>query len=108
MHQAEDLCDRVVMLNRGRLVLEGTVQEIRQWFSDQSLFVEVDGTLNGLSGVAETKPTERGYRLFLKPNVTPQIILAELVHQQVNVRRFEIYTPPLEEIFIRVASEKDT
>jgi ABC-2 type transport system ATP-binding protein len=105
MHQAEDLCDRVVMLNRGRLVLEGTVPEVRQRFSDQSLFVEIVGALNGLNGVAETKPSEGGYRLFLKPNVAPQMVLAELVHQNVTVQRFEIYTPPLEEIFIKVASE---
>jgi ABC-2 type transport system ATP-binding protein len=105
MHQAEDLCDRVVMLNHGRLVLEGSVLEVRQRFSDQSLFVEVDEPLDGLNGVAEVRLHERGCRLFLQPNVTPQLVLAELMNQNINVRRFEIYTPPLEEIFIKVASE---
>ncbi len=105
MHQAEDLCDRVVMLNHGRVVLEGSVLEVRQRFSDQSLFVEGDKPLNGLNGVAEVRRHERGCRLFLQPNVTPQQVLAELVNQNIAVRRFEIYTPPLEEIFIKVASE---
>lgn len=104
MHQAEDLCDRVVMINHGRLVLEGAMLEVRQRFSDQSLFVETDEPLDRLNGVAEVRLHERGCRLFLQPDVTPQQVLAELVNQNINVRRFEIYTPPLEEIFIKVAS----
>lgn len=105
MHQAEDLCDRVVMLNHGRLVLEGSVREVRQRFSDQSLLVEVDEPLDGLNGIAAVRGHERGCQLFLQPHVTPQQVLAELVNQNITVRRFEIYTPPLEEIFIKVASE---
>jgi ABC-2 type transport system ATP-binding protein len=53
-------------------------------------------------GVAE-KRTHKGYvELVLDGNTTPQQVLERLVSQRVVINRFEVATPPLNEIFLRV------
>jgi ABC-type uncharacterized transport system ATPase subunit len=42
------------------------------------------------------------YQLILEPETSPKEILRILVAADVDVRHFEVATPPLEEIFISV------
>jgi ABC-2 type transport system ATP-binding protein len=42
------------------------------------------------------------YELILERDTSPQAILRQLVEADVVVERFEVATPPLEEIFISV------
>jgi len=58
-----------------------------------------------VSGVAE-KRTHKGYvELVLDGNTTPQQILERLVSTGIVINRFEIATPPLNEIFLKVVGK---
>ena len=106
MNQVEELCDRVLMVNRGRAVLYGNLSDIKAKYRSNSVFVDIQGETDGLPGVVETR-SHRGYReLVLDGTTTPQQVLAYLVNNGFVINRFEAATPTLHEIFLQEAGKK--
>jgi len=103
MHQVEELCDRLVLINRGRAVLYGALGDIRKQFTADAVLVRTEDKLPfNLPGVAAIEPLNGVTRLKLAPGTAPQKVLRSLVDQNVNLAQFEIAVPTLDEIFIRV------
>ena len=102
MNEIEELCDRILMMNHGRSVLYGNLTEIKSKYRSNSVLLECEGELGEVPGVSE-KRTHKGYvELVLDGNATPQQVLERLVSRGMVINRFEIATPPLNEIFLRV------
>jgi ABC-2 type transport system ATP-binding protein len=105
MNEIEELCDRILMINHGRSVLYGNLAEIKSKYRSNSVLLEFEGELGEVSGVTE-KRTHKGYlELVLDGNTTPQQVLERLVSRGIVVNRFEVATPPLNEIFLRVVGK---
>ena len=108
MHQVEELCDRIVLIDHGRTVLYGSLDEIRHQFSGHAVIVRTPGTLPTLPGVEHVeRHNSSAYRLTLAPTTTTQDILRKLVESGVEVEQFEIAAPTLDEIFIQVVQQDD-
>jgi ABC-2 type transport system ATP-binding protein len=108
MHQVEELCDRIVLIDHGRTVLYGGLDEIRRQFSGHAIIVGTHDELPELPGVEHIeRHNSSAYRLNLAPSTTTQEILRKLVESGVEVNQFEIATPTLDEIFIRVVQQDD-
>ncbi len=107
MHQVEELCDRIVLIDEGRNVLYGDLDQIRRAYSGHEVLVRIDGHMPNLIGVQETTTQNGSTHLTLADEVTPQDVLIQLVKNQAVIEQFEIATPGLDEIFIRAVSEKD-
>jgi len=105
MNQVEEMCDRVLMINHGRAVLYDEMREIRTKFRKKTLMVDVDGDLPDVPGVVEARPGRDATELVLAPDVTPQIVLDQLRERGASINRFEITTPTLHDIFIKLAGE---
>ena len=103
MNKVEELCDRVLMINKGNAVLYGDLEETRAKFKKNSVQVAIDGELGDLPGVIEKKFNKGFVELVLAPDTTPQIILDQLRGRGININRFEITTPSLNEIFLNIA-----
>jgi ABC-2 type transport system ATP-binding protein len=104
MHQVEELCDRIVLINKGRDVLYGDLHEIRKRFSGHAVIVRAE-QLPKLQGIAQTIEVNHDTKLILEEEASPQDVLNELTSSQTIVEKFEIAVPSLAEIFIRVVSE---
>jgi ABC-2 type transport system ATP-binding protein len=105
MNEIEELCDRILMINHGRSVLYGNLVEIKSRYRSNSVLLEFEGEMGEVPGVAE-KRAHKGYvELVLDGNTTPQQVLERLVSQRVVINRFEVATPPLNEIFLRVVGK---
>jgi ABC-2 type transport system ATP-binding protein len=105
MNEVEELCDRILMINNGRSVLYGKLAEIKSKYRSNSVLLEFEGELGEVSGVIE-KRTHKGYvELVLDGNTAPQQVLERLVSRGIMVNRFEVATPPLNEIFLRVVGK---
>ncbi|MDX1665511.1 MAG: ATP-binding cassette domain-containing protein [Candidatus Promineifilaceae bacterium] len=103
MHQVEMMCDRIVLIDRGRVVLRGPVQEVRRQFAGNTVEVSGEGPFAELPGVLHAHPHNGGWRLALAEQVSPQEMLRILAaHEGVSVERFSVALPDLHEIFIRV------
>lgn len=108
MNQAERLCDRIVLINKARKVIEGTINEVRAQFAARVVILDADGDLDRvaeLPGVETARVTLGHARLQLTDAADPNDILqAALRH--VRVLRFEVQRPDLQEIFVKLVGGK--
>jgi ABC-2 type transport system ATP-binding protein len=108
MHQVEELCDRIVLIDHGRTVLYGRLAEIRRQFSGHAVIVETPDAIPELDGVTNVeKHNSSALRLNLAQSTSAQDVLRRLVEQGIQVDQFEIAVPTLDEIFIRVVQKDD-
>jgi ABC-2 type transport system ATP-binding protein len=103
MPLVETLCERVVMIDHGRVVLDGDLAGIRARHGEPSVLVDAGGDLAGLPVVERVAEHGALRRVVLKPGARPRDLLALLAERRVPVEHFEIYRAPLEEIFVRLA-----
>ena len=107
MHQVEELCDRILLIDEGRNVIYGPLDQIRRDYSGHAVLVQVQGSLPPITGVESITQENGALHLTLADDVSPQDILTQLVGQNMVVEQFEIATPTLDEIFIRTVRDKE-
>jgi ABC-2 type transport system ATP-binding protein len=107
MHQVEELCDRILLIDDGRNVIYGPLDKIRRDYSGHAVLVQVQGSLPTMTGVKSISQENGALHLTLEDDVSPQDILTQLVGQNMVVEQFEIATPTLDEIFIRTVRDKE-
>ena len=105
MNEIEELCDRILMINHGRSVLYGNLAEIKSKYRSNSVLLEFEGALGEVLGVTEKRTRKGHVELILDGNTTPQEVLERLVSRGIAINRFEVATPPLNEIFLRVVGK---
>ena len=106
MNEVEELSDRILMINVGRAVLYGELSEIKSRYRDNSVLLEFEGELGDVEGVAEKRSHKDCVELVLDRKTTPHQLLERLISQGVVVNRFEVSTPPLHDIFLKVVGEE--
>lgn len=102
MNQVEKMCDRILLINHGQAVLYGSLSEIKADYAEHAVILECDLLPEDLDGVQRVEQHNHTYELILEQDMPAQAILRRLVEAGVTVQRFEVATPPLEEIFIDV------
>jgi len=106
MQLVEELCDRIVLIDHGKVMLYGGLADIRRQFSGNVVKVRTEGTIPELKGVERIEPINGSVNLHLSPGTAPQDVLRALVAGNITVNQFEISMPTLDEIFIRVVQGK--
>ncbi len=104
MNLVEVLCDRILLVNRGRSVLYGSLADIKRQFAPHAVRVRAPELPAGLPGVVAIEPKDGAYDLSLAEGTTPRQVLRALVDRGVDVQAFEVAPVPLEEIFIQVVT----
>jgi ABC-2 type transport system ATP-binding protein len=103
MHQVEALCNRIVLIDRGRSVLYGEVNQIKRDFSGHALVLQGQGELGSLPGVLEIRQQNGEYHLPLETGADPQAVLRALADAGTfRIERFALAQPSLDDIFIGV------
>jgi ABC-2 type transport system ATP-binding protein len=105
MHQVEELCDRILLMDEGRNVLYGKLDQIRRDCSGHAVLVRIGGDLPEMIGVEAVTDHNGTLKLTLAADTNPQDILQQLVNRT-TVEHFEIAVPTLDEIFIRTISDE--
>jgi ABC-2 type transport system ATP-binding protein len=106
MNQVEQLCDRLVLIDHGRVLLEGELSEIRDQFRTNEVIIDALNPLpEQLSGVSRIEKLNGAYRLTPQEGFSTQELLNKLVAQGIKLNAFEVAVPTLDEIFIRVVKE---
>lgn len=107
MHQVEELCDRLVLIDHGKIMLYGKLEEIQKNYAGHDIVLKTKNELPALKGITTMEKINGGtYRIGLPPNTKPQQFLRDLVEQNIDVEQFEIAIPTLDEIFIQVVNQE--
>ena len=102
MHEAERLCERILLINKGKPVLNGTLDEIRSHRRSRAVSVEIEGNTNFVQTLAMVSGVEhegKRMNIYLAEDADPQQLLQAIVGR-VKVLAFEVKVPSLHEIFV--------
>ena len=108
MHEAEKLCDFILLINKGRPILDGRLDEIRSRQSAHTVSVELEGD----SGFVETLPmvksvNSEGNRLDVTLTDADTQQFLQTLMRRARVRAFEVKVPSLHEIFVNLVGASD-
>jgi ABC-type multidrug transport system ATPase subunit len=109
MSEVEQICDRVGVISRGRLVGEGTVDELR---GREGLWLRVDPmddaerVLRSLQGIEEIARSDGGLRIAAEPAAASTINRA-LVEAGIAVSELRPDRASLEKVFLELTQEEE-
>ena len=103
MDEVERMCDRILMLNSGKVVLYGKLDEIRQEFG-LSVELRYEGTLPHLDNITSISDSGNAAEIVVAKDADTQALLRTLA-AQVTVKKFEIKQRSMNEIFLEVAGK---
>lgn len=104
MEQVEEICDHIVLVNKGEKILDGTVKQIKQQFKQHIFNTEVDELPATLQHPSFSIVKQNGNNLTLKINEGYQAndILLHFINQKSMIVAYHEILPSLNEIFIRL------
>ncbi len=107
MDQVEKFCDEIALLYKGKLVLEGSMREIKSHYPANRVHVHFTGDSTFLQHAAVAKFENFGdtAEIVLHDGADPQLVLHQAVARGTRITRFEVMEPTLEEIFIETVGE---
>src|SRR6266851_3205667 len=113
IEEAERLCDRVAIVDHGKVIALGSPRELKQRAGGKTR-IEVklarpitNGTLQGLEGVADAREVDGTYVLHTQR--PPQTIVSLVKHLESDGNELvslEIFTPSLEDVFIEMTGRR--
>jgi ABC-2 type transport system ATP-binding protein len=109
MDQAEKMCGEILIIDRGREVLAGTVDSLKERFGRKSVAIEFDGdpqVIRGSRLVTELIAYPRWVEAELTEGATADQLLAALVGR-LSIKRFEVMAPSLHKIFVRQVGARE-
>ncbi len=109
MDQAERLCDRICLINRGKVVLYGELSEIKKNYGSKAIHLEFDGESSGLrqlSDMAAMDLYENYAEIKMKDGAASQAFLRKAI-DLVTVTKFSMQEASLNSIFIEAVGGKN-
>ena len=109
MELVEQLCNKIALINKGNIVLNGEVNEIRKQYGENEIKIEFSGKIPDFNfgEYAEWIKTDTSsLRLGLKKEFKPGDLLEKLVLAKYEIQKFETATASLHDIFVRVVREE--
>jgi ABC-2 type transport system ATP-binding protein len=109
MNTAEQICDTIFMIYKGRKVLDGPLQDIQNRYPVGNMKVRLAGGADlppDLPGIANVSRSLGYFVLGLANGCQPQIVLQQLA-TRAQVEHFEVVRPSLHDIFVDIARPKE-
>jgi ABC-2 type transport system ATP-binding protein len=108
MHVAEMMCDSILMIFKGRKVLDGTLSSIQEQYGNDTIRVSVEGgaaAIGELPGVEKVRDFGQLQELRMARGCDPQEVLRGLM-ARARVSSFSVTRPSLHDIFVRIAGRE--
>ena len=108
MEQVEEICNHIALVNKGKKIVDGTVQETRQRHKQNIFQVEGEGLFQLDRATAPfivLKETDNSITLQRNEGVSNNALLQYLLNNGVTVQSFIEKLPSLNDIFIRLVED---
>ena len=108
MATIEEFCSDIVILNRGKTVLQGNLKDIKNSYKANRLLVstntKIDDMISDLNLTIENN-VDNKYTIKIDNEDIARKLLNTLVEKQIEITKFEIQKPTLNDIFIEKVGE---
>jgi ABC-2 type transport system ATP-binding protein len=113
MQHAERLCDRILLMAKGRKVFDGTVSEAKRTLP-RRVRIEAEGSIDPIRGLSEVLGVERApgfesggnghgpWDFQLRDQADPQVILQACFERGIRLRSFTQTDPSLHDVFVHL------
>ena len=104
---AEELCQEIMIINKGQSVVHGSVREVKRKPGRHVALLKLENDseaswLEQLAGVQVTKRREDYIEMQLPADLNPNVIVEAALHHGGIISRFELTEPSLTDIFIEL------
>ena len=110
MEQVEEICDHIVLINKGQKILDGTVNNVKQEFKENIYKIGAsilpEHLMTYIFEVVKHEPNQ--VLLRLQHDATPNDVLKHFINQGVAVNSFNEVLPSLNDIFIQLVEGTKT
>jgi ABC-2 type transport system ATP-binding protein len=105
LEQVEELCEDIVIINKGRSVVQGSVRAIKRQHGRNMVRLKLDNDsevlwLDTLPGVKVTKRRQDYIEMQIQAHFNPNLIVETALQYGGSISRFELVEPSLTDIFI--------
>jgi ABC-2 type transport system ATP-binding protein len=104
MEQVEEICDHIVLVNLGKKILDGSVQQVRNDFKENKFSIQLLGMPAAINSPSFDTIDQKANKLIVKINegFKTNDVLKYFIDQQINIEGFNEILPSLNDIFIRL------
>jgi ABC-2 type transport system ATP-binding protein len=110
MDFAEKMCDHVVMIDHGKIILKGALNEVKSKYAQKNVSLTYEGDISFLNGdpiIDKIANYGNTTGIRLKESNQAQQLLKILIERNVMVKKFDANDISLQEIFIELAGHED-
>src|SRR6266487_324915 len=105
LEQAEELCQDIMIINKGQSVVQGSVREVKRQYGRNVARLKLDNDpeapwLDTLDGVQVTKHREDYIEMHIQANLNPNVIVEAALQHGGIISHFELTEPSVTDIFI--------
>jgi ABC-2 type transport system ATP-binding protein len=104
METAERLCHDIILINKGKMVVGGSLRDVKAGYGDDLIALRASGgetVLANESLVSQVVEHADELEVHLADGVDPQLLLKALVDSGAEISKFEKVEPSLNDIFIQ-------
>jgi ABC-2 type transport system ATP-binding protein len=104
MEQVEEICDQIILVNKGQKILDGTVAQVRQLHKENLFHVGIchpDKAVEAESFEISSRE-ERGLIVKIKDGYGTNDVLTHFIQQQIAIKEFHEILPSINDIFIKL------
>src|SRR5688572_30154401 len=104
MEQVEEICDHIILVNKGKKILDGTVKTVKQDFKENLFSVGVNSLPaqgNGVAPFDVLGNKDQTYIVRIKDGNRPNDVLGYLLQHGMEIHSFNEILPSLNDIFIK-------
>ncbi len=104
MEQVEEICDHIILMNKGQKILDGTVGSVKQQFKENLFSIGFEETAPQETPQSFTivKKTPNQWVVKINTGSKPNDVLEYFLRQKVAITHFNELLPSLNEIFIKL------
>ncbi len=116
MSYVEEFCENILIINKGEVVLEGNLLDIKYDFGKNQILINAeDKTPDKLAAylksdfseyVEVNSVTDAGCIIKRINNTTKSMFLKKLIDSNIDIERFEDFKPSLNDIFVAKAGDE--
>jgi ABC-2 type transport system ATP-binding protein len=108
MEQVEEICDHIVLVNKGQKILDGTVKNVKQQFKENLFKIGFTSNSGSAANEAfEIVKQNEDFSLIVKihEGYSPNDVLRYYLQQGTGITSFHEILPSLNEIFIQLVED---
>lgn len=110
MHTIEEFCTNILIINKGKTVLKGNIKDIKKTYPANRIIIETEEDIKKIIKEQNLKienSHDNSYVVKIDDEKQGYELLKNIVKQKININKFEIMKPTLNDIFIEKVGAKN-